>query len=129
MRHPNAVHQIEARPQDMRKTYDLYLAGQLSVQGFGDLYRPVEERVRQLETELPKLEAEVGGLQAKRPSAQTVMAEAIDLYDRWPRLPLDERRKIAEALCEKIIIGERHINITYSFTPVSKEPCKSLTML
>ncbi len=120
---------VEKARQDMRKTYDLYLAGQLSVQGFGDLYRPVEERVRQLETELPKLEAEVGGLQAKRPTAQAVMAEAIDLYDRWPRLPLDDRRKIAETLCEKIVIGEGHINITYSFTPVSKEPCKSLTML
>lgn len=48
-------------------------------------------------------------------------------------MPLDERRKVAEAICEKIVIGQegkdRKISITYSGRPSSEELCKNLTSL
>jgi hypothetical protein len=62
-------------------------------------------------------------------SAEDIMAEASTLYDRWPKLPIDDRRKIAEAVCEKVVIGHGEIDITYSCLPTSEEPCKNLTRL
>jgi hypothetical protein len=37
----------------------------------------------------------------------------------------DDRRKIVEALIEKIVIGEKDIDITYSHLPTSEELYKS----
>ena len=66
---------------------------------------------------------------ASRLSVEDIVAETNTLYERWPRLPMDDRRKIAEALCEKIVIGENEIDITYSCVPSSEELCKNQTIL
>ena len=43
--------------------------------------------------------------------------EARTLYDRWPDLPTDDKRKIAESIIEKIVIGDGEIDITLSYLP------------
>ena len=57
-------------------------------------------------------------------SGEEVLSEARDLYDRWPKLAPDEKRKIAEAIVEKIVIGEGEIGLTLSYMPTSEELCK-----
>ena len=37
----------------------------------------------------------------------------------------DDKRKVAEALIEKLVIGDGEIDITYSCLPTSEELCKS----
>jgi hypothetical protein len=37
------------------------------------------------------------------------------LYERWPKLAPDEKRKIAEAIMEKIVVGEGEIDLTLSY--------------
>src|SRR5207248_10727186 len=61
------------------------LAIELSV-GFGKFYKPAESRLNQLLGELPKLQAEVVFLNAKKLSADDVLHEANSLYERWPSL-------------------------------------------
>lgn len=62
-------------------------------------------------------------------SGEDVLSEADTLYNRWPTLAIDDRRKIAETLCEKITIGEGKIRITFTGAPSSGELCKNLTRL
>jgi len=126
-----AVHQqaIQKIREEMKQTHRLYVEGHITPQGFGEFYKPAEERLNQLVVELPKLQAEVDLLKVNRLSAEDIMAEAGTLYNRWPKLPLDDRRKIAEAVCEKVVIGQGAIDITYSCLPTSEEPCKNLTRL
>jgi hypothetical protein len=38
---------------------------------------------------------------------------------------LDDKRKIAESLVEKITIGDKEIDITFSYLPTSEELCKN----
>jgi hypothetical protein len=40
-------------------------------------------------------------------------------------LPTDEKRKIAAALVERIVIGEGEIDIMFSYLPASEELCKN----
>ena len=47
------------------------------------------------------------------------------LYDRWPKLPSEEKRKVVEALIEKVMIGHGEIAITFSRLPTSEELCKN----
>jgi site-specific DNA recombinase len=117
--------EIQKVKEEMHQTHQLYLNKQISGDGFRDLYAPVEERMKQLHVELPKLEAEVDFLKVNKLSADDVLHEANTLYDRWPKLPVQDKRKIVEALIEKIVIGNGEIDITFSHLPSSEELCKN----
>ena len=64
-------------------------------------------------------------LKVNKLSADDVLHEANTLYDQWPKLPIEDKRKIAESLVEKIVIGEGEIDITFSYLPSSEELCKN----
>ena len=98
--------------EEMTRTHRLYLDGHITAQALGAIYKPAEERLNQLQSALPKMQAE---------------AEA--LYDRWPKMPTGDKRKIAEALVEKIVIGEGEIDIMFSYLPTSEELCKNQQQL
>jgi site-specific DNA recombinase len=117
--------EIQKLKEEMRQTHQLYLHKQISGDGFRDLYTPAEERMKQLQTELPKLEAEVDFLKINKLSAADVLHEASTLHDRWPKLPFQDKRKIVEALIDKITIGDGEIDIMFSHLPSSEELCKN----
>ena len=118
-------HEIQKVREEMRQTHQLYLKQQISGDGFRDLYGPAEARFKQLQAELPKLEAEVDFLKVNKLSADDIVRESAKLHERWPSMPLDDKRRIVEALIEKIVIGDGEIDITYSCAPSSEEQCKS----
>jgi site-specific DNA recombinase len=113
--------EIQKVREEMHQTHQLYLRKQISGDGFHDLYAPAEERIKQLNAELPKLEAEVDLLKVNKLSADDVLHEASTLHDRWPKLPFEDKRKIVE----KIVIGNGEIDITFSHLPSSEELCKN----
>ncbi len=121
--------EVEKVREQMTRTHHLYLEGQITAQGFGQFYKPAEERLNQLSAELPKLQAEVDFLRVNTLSADEILNEANTLYARWPSLPVGEKRKIAESLVEKIVIGEGEIDITFSYLPTSEEVCKNQQQL
>ncbi len=120
---------IQKLRAEMTQTHRLYIDGHITGQGFGEFYKPAEDRLNQLTKELSKLQAEVDYLKINQLSTDVIVAEANALYGRWPLLPTDEKRKIAESLCEKIVIGHGEIDITLSYLPTSEEQCKSQQQL
>jgi site-specific DNA recombinase len=116
--------QLEKVRTEMRKTFQAYQADQLSVDGFGKLYRPLEDQERSLAAALPKLEGEVDALEMRRLSADEVVAEAANLYLSWPKLSPEEKRRIVESITEKIVVTGNEIDITLSHMPSSEELTK-----
>ncbi len=96
---------------EMDKLYKLYLADEISTEGFGERNRPLEERLEQLRGERPRLEAEIDFLSIRHLSSAEVLAEAQTLYARWEELPFAERRSIVEVIVERIIVGTDEISI------------------
>jgi site-specific DNA recombinase len=125
------AHQKELQKvkDDMTRTHRLYVEEQITAQGFGQFYKPAEERLNQLVHELPKLQAEVDFLRVNKLSSNDILHEATTLYERWPSLPSDDKRKIVEGLVEKVIIGDGEIDITLSHMPTSEEACKNQQQL
>jgi site-specific DNA recombinase len=117
--------EIQKVRDEMTRTHRLYLDGGITSQGFGEFYKPAEERLNQLRAELPKLEAEVDLLKVNKLSTDDVIHESATLHERWPSMAPDDKRKVAEALIEKLVIGDGEIDITYSCLPTSEELCKS----
>ncbi|NOS71112.1 MAG: recombinase family protein [Verrucomicrobia bacterium] len=120
--HRNNIQKVR---DDMARTHKLYLEGEITSQGFGQFYKPAEERLNQLVAELPKLEAEIDYTKIRNLSAEDVLSEADQLYKRWPTLPTEEKRKIVECIIEKITIGNGEIELTLSHLPNSEEMIKS----
>ncbi len=116
--------QLEKVKAEMRKVYQLYQGDQITPDGFGKLYRPLEEQERSLSTELPKLQGELDALEMHQLAADEVTAEAANLYQRWPSFKPTEKRSIVESIIEKLVVTSDEIDITFCYTPTCEELTK-----
>ena len=98
----------------MAKTHRLYLDGHIPIEEFGNYHKPLAERLLQLQTNIPQLEGEIDFARVQSLNADAVQNEAQSLYANWPHLPQDNRRRIVEALVEKIVVGKDDLEITFS---------------
>lgn len=107
--------------QEMDKTYRAYQTDQISVEGFGHLYKPLEDRLKQLDDQLPRLQGELDFLKIQYYSSDEILEEARDLYGRWPKLTPEEKRQIVEHVVEKIVVGQDDVSIDLCYLPSSFE--------
>lgn len=102
---------------EMDKLYRLYQEDGLSAKTFAECHRPLEERMGQVETELPRLQGEIDFLKIQQLSAADFATEAGTLYSRWKELSFEERRQIVEHVVERIVVGHGEIEINLSYEP------------
>ena len=96
---------------------------------FSRFFKPLEEREKQLETDLPKLQAELDALKINQLSTEEVIAEARDLYARWPHLPFEDKRRVVESITDRIVIGKEEVSISLCYLPSYEELTKKHRML
>jgi len=97
----------------------LRVSGEFSKDDFAKVYKPAEERLRQIEKQMPILEAERDFLKIQALSQDKVNQEANDLYARWPTLPFEEKRNIIETITDKITVDKDSISISLSYIPTT----------
>lgn len=122
-------HEIQKVRDEMSRTHRLYLDGQIPLERFGSFNQPLEERLRQLQEELPKLEAELDYIKINDFSAEQVLREAQGLYARWPTMSVEDKQKVVQSIVQRITIGTDEIEITFSHLPSSEETTKSQQLL
>jgi len=110
--------------QEMNKIYKVYINEEISMDSFGRHYRPLEERIKQIDNQIPELQGEIDFLKIQYLSSDQILNEAKDLSSRWPELTPEEKRNIAENITENIIIGKDDININLCYLPSSKTAAK-----
>ena len=107
----------EKTKKEMERLYRLYMGDHISAEGFGGLYRPLEERAQQLSNEIPRLQAEADFLRIRLVSDEDLVRASEDLYSGWSDLPFEERRAIVEALLDRITIEEEEVTFDLLFLP------------
>ena len=107
--------------KEIQRTYDLYQQEKLDADGFSKFYNPLEERRKQLEAEVPRLEAQVDILKVNNLSAEEIASQASNLYDHWQTMQPDEKREIIEVITDKIIVGKDEITINLTYSPSCKD--------
>ena len=105
--------------QEMDKTYHLYLNDEITAQGFGKIYKPLEMRLQQIGEQIPEVQGEIDFLKIQYLSRDEILNEAKDLYSRWNNLSTEERRKIVENITEKVIIGKDDVIINLCYLPTT----------
>jgi site-specific DNA recombinase len=118
------MRQADKVKAEMRKTYDLYQSDQISREGFGKLYKPLEEQESALSAETAKLQGEIDALEIHQLSADEIVSEATTLHRLWSKFTPDEKRRIVESITEKITVSGDEIDITFWNPPSSEELTK-----
>jgi len=104
---------------EMQKVYRAYVADELTVHAFGQMHRPLEERLKQIQDELPRLQGDLDFRRIQLLSREEILAEARDLYSRWASLSPEEKRQIVETIVESIVIGRGEVDIHLCYLPSS----------
>ncbi|GMV90890.1 MAG: hypothetical protein AMXMBFR82_06680 [Candidatus Hydrogenedentota bacterium] len=107
--------------QDIDHLFNLHRDGEIPTQGFGKRYQPLQDRLDQIELQIPQIQADVDFLKINLLSNDQVLYEAQTLADRWTRFDSSERRQIVETITDQIVIGEQDITINLCYLPVSPE--------
>ncbi|MBI1818676.1 MAG: recombinase family protein [Deltaproteobacteria bacterium] len=106
---------LENEQQKLQRKMDaimgLYLDDQLSKEGFGRKNKPLEERFKQIEGQIPELQGELDFLKIQHLSRDEILTEARDLYGRWSDLPSEDKRRIVEAIVDKIMVHKDEVEI------------------
>lgn len=114
--------ELENTQKEIKRLVELRLKDELTTDTFVPLVRPLEQRAKQLNEQLPELEAEVDFYKIQYLSTETVFQGAKDLYNNWPLLEFEEKRAIVEMITNKITIGKSDINISLSYLPTPTTP-------
>jgi site-specific DNA recombinase len=101
---------------------EMRMNNELSKDAFAERYKPMEERLAQLNNQLPELQAEIDRLRVQHYSSDTVLKDATDLYKLWDSMPYDEKRTVIEAITDKISVGKQDIHIKLSYLPTQLPP-------
>lgn len=108
--------------QEIVKVYRLYQDGQLDSEAFGRFYRPLEERSKQIEGEIPRLQSEIDISKVSTMSTSEIAAAANNLSDQWPDLDEEAKRAIIDQITERIQVGKDRIIVRLYYSP----PCKDV---
>ena len=119
-----AVNQTEITKvkEQTTRTHQLYLDQAIDSAGFKELYTPQQERLRQLQENAVRIQAELDFSRINSLSTEAVVSEALDLQKRWPTLDTEEKRRVVESIVESIVVDNdtQEIEITLSCIPSSE---------
>ncbi len=114
--------------REMDKTYRLYVGDEISAEGFGRVYKPLEQRLAQLEDEMPRVQGELDFLKIQYLSSDDIFSQAQSFYSRWPDLIFAEKRRVVENVVHRIEVKERTVLVELAFAPSSTPPSSSLEL-
>jgi site-specific DNA recombinase len=96
---------------------NLRIDGELSKEEFAKFYKPTELQLRQLEVQIPELEADIDFIKIQSFSSDIVISDAKELYTNWKNLPYNEKRSIVETITQRIVIDADSIDISLAYLP------------
>jgi site-specific DNA recombinase len=96
---------------------DLYQSGSIDKAGFGKRYYPMADRLRQLEEEIPRTQAEVDVVKINHINQEEIVATGRDLYSHWSDLPNEEKRHIVETITDRIVIHAEEVEFNLFYAP------------
>lgn len=102
---------------EIDKLYDLYISDSIGKAGFERKNTPLEERLVQLQIQIPTLQGTVDAMQQTTLSSQKIVEETGWLYQHWDKLKKNEQLKIIETITQQIIVGANEVELHLHYLP------------
>jgi site-specific DNA recombinase len=109
---------------DEDRLFDLYSSGSLPKEDFARRHAPISARRRDIEAELPRLQAELDVMRISSASQAEAFTSARTLTEGWSALSDEHKRQMIEATTNRIVVGKEEIEIDLLNLPISL-PSKS----
>lgn len=106
----------------MDKLVSLHMIGEIPKEGFGKHYNPLNEQVKQIDSTMPELEAEIDFLNSESLNSDFILNEATSLFESWKHLDQSEKRQIIEELINRITLTDEGITFKFTYLPTSLNP-------
>ncbi len=103
------------------KLYRLYQEDALSVEGFRERHRPLEERLASMGAEIPRLQGEIDFLKIRTVMEEDIISQTRDLADKWLTMDVPEKRRVVESLLRRITIHKDVVDIDLANLPPLSE--------
>jgi site-specific DNA recombinase len=103
------------------KLYRLYQEDALTVDGFREWHRPLEERLVGLGGEIPRLQGEIDFLKVKTVMQDDIVSRTRDLAQNWLTMDLPQKRTVVESLLKRIAIHPDTVEIVFANLPPLSE--------
>jgi len=102
---------------EIDKLYDLYISDSIGKTGFERKNTPLEERLVQLQMQIPTLQGTVDAIQQTTLSSQKIVEETGWLYQNWGKLKKNEQLKVIETITQQIIVGANEVELHLHYLP------------
>jgi site-specific DNA recombinase len=102
---------------DMDKLVELHLKGSIPTKGFKGYYDPLDLRINQIDETLSELDGQIDFTRVQVLNGEYILSNAENLYEKWPTMLRDEKRKVIEDLTQSIVIGDQEITIRFLYAP------------
>jgi len=109
----------------MNDLIELKLDGGLSKERYMEQYNPLEERLQQLDNQLPQLEAEIDIRSMQLLSNDVVITEVKTLLQEWEHMAFEQKRLIVETITTGIEVDKEDITINLAYAPPLPENPKN----
>ena len=96
--------EVDLIKAEMKKVYDLYIAGGIDTERFKTLNTPLEERLAEYTQQLARTEGETSATEVSELNAEVIAAEGRSITNVWPDLDLDGKLRLVSLLCSEIRI-------------------------
>ncbi len=111
----------ERLTKEADKLYRLYQEDALSVDGFREKHRPLEERLAALGGEIARLQGEIDFLKIRNVMEEDIVSQTRDLADKWQTMDIPEKRRVVESLLKRITIHKDIVDIDLANLPPLSE--------
>ena len=128
----NLLFAVKEERQKLKKESEamvkMRINGEWSKETFIEHFRPIEERMKQIDDQLPEIEVETDFLKMQHVNGDTVLYDARQLYNSWNDYTFEQKRHIVEVITREITVGKEDIRIHLSHMPTTAqtaEPAQS----
>ena len=111
----------ERLTKEADKLYRLYQEDALTVDGFRERHRPLEERLVGLGGEIPRLQGEIDFLKVKTVMQDDIVSRTRDLAQNWLTMDLPQKRTVVESLLKRITIHKDTVEVVFATLPPLSE--------
>jgi site-specific DNA recombinase len=98
--------------------FALHRDGGVATADFGRRFAPLSERRKQLDDELPRLQAELDVMRISAASQEEAVMGARTLAEGWSSLTDEQKRQMVEVTTNRIVIGKDEIEIDLAALPI-----------